>query len=270
MNSYAVGSTVTPNRKKSIFTASLPVALQTSSLTTSPSIRVLYTRRLSGSIVTPVCKSSHSSILGLLHQIPLLVQLFKGHTHDDDSPSTGIDSDDHEMDVDQPEDVVPTQPVTHNKRGAKKTRAQEAKAPLSPTRPSTKRPAPTSPTISPPVCTKGKSRKQDEGKAKASSTSLTALGSSSVPPPPRPVIPSAPQVASTSAPVTRARERPKPTIRMQKSVAERASCFLSCLFDILQISLPSRCSPSPNISSSPTVRRWPRPHSLRLQTDFDP
>ena len=270
MNSYAVRSTITPNRKKSIFTASLPVALQMSSLTTSPSIRVLYTRHLSGLIVTPVCKSSHSSILGLLHQIPLFVQLFKGHTHDDDSPSTGIDSNNHEMDVDKPENVVLTQPVMRNKCGAKKTCAQEAKAPLSPTRPSTKHPAPTSPTISPLVCTKGKSHKQDKGKAKASNTSLTASGSSSVPPPPCPVMPSAPQVASTSAPITHARECPKPTIHMQKSVAERASCFLSCLFDILQISLPSRCSPSPNISSSPTVHHWPHPHSLHLQMDFNP
>ncbi|KAH0830174.1 hypothetical protein J3R83DRAFT_1525 [Lanmaoa asiatica] len=99
---------------------------------------------------------------GMLHQAFVGIdshslQLFTGNDEDND-PTRTIDSEDEDeetMVVDHP-----PEPSTREKRGSKKAHTWEAQAPLSPTRPATKRAAPavpTSPTSSTqPTCPKQK------------------------------------------------------------------------------------------------------------------
>ena len=145
------------------------------------------------------------------------VQLF---TESSDVTNTVDSEDDIEINADEPNGRPPQ---TRNKRGSKKTRAQESQAPvplMSPTRPPTKRMAPNSPN-SPTKQTapKGKKVKQSsqdpskKGKGKAQSSRTSGSGRSttaggrpvpassmSAPPANVPAAPVLPSLMSVSAP----------------------------------------------------------------------
>ena len=167
------------------------------------------------------------------------------------------------MDIDE---VEVSQPVTRNKRGSKKARAQQAQGPLSPTRPSIKRAAPTSPT-SPPAKPKWKSTKLDKGKGRAHGASLPTASTSSTPLPA--VQP--PVAAPASAPVPAA---PEWTVHKAKNPTQRTSPSTHIFYRI-SVRYLSRyslvCIGSPRSHGHPSISLHVHcPRTAPSQTDQPP